>query len=406
MVVWSCLWKITITPRSGSPATFQSNDGVLGQVNLTLQSEGIGSFTVQIINDDGVYNSLFDMGDAIDIWIDADTGTVGTTKRLTGFIKKVKYSVHGINNMLILRGFSYPDKFKRTIVHELYVGARTYDDIITNETDGLLALYAPEISGAGVQIIGKSLGVNESMKFDYITLFECLERIRNVIGDWVWDITPAKVLTLQPRGYIDTAKEIEEFDDVEFEYDDDKLSNIQYVFGGKDLSSISKTSWAGSASLNNADAANAYDNDISVAWDSEAAQQAGDWYKLDLGALTTIGKLIISNSNFATKYPRNFKIELSKDDTTYSIIKEVQGNTDTTLLIDFTQDSYQYIKITLTGSDDATWAISELYLYSYYRLLSKVSDGASQTDYGVYERVLRDGSIETKQQSKARGQAE
>ncbi len=404
--VWAGLWKIIITPRVGAPTTFRSGGGVLGVPTLTLVSEGMGSFSIPLINDGGGYNSLFSMGDSIDIWLDAGTGVMGTTKRLTGFIKRVKYSRQGRNNTLILQGFSYPDKFKRTIVHELYVGSRTYEDIITNGTDGLLALYAPEVSGAGVQATGKSLGANETMKFDYITLFECLERIRNMIGDWIFDVTPEKVLTFQPRGYLHTDKEIEDFDDTEFEYDDDTLTNLQYIFGGKDLTAISKAGWSGSASLNNADAAKAYDASLSVAWDSGAAQDIGQWYKLDLGALTSIGKLIISSANFTTKYPRNYKIEVSKDNTNYINIKEVQGNAATTLLIDFTQDSYRYIKITLTGADAATWAISEIYLYSYYRLLSKVEDATSQGDYGVYERVLRDGSIATKPQSKAVAQGE
>lgn len=405
--IWSGLWRITITPRSGNPATFQSGDGILSRVEIVLQSGGMSTFSFALVNDDGVYNDDFSFGDTVEVWLDPGTGVVGTTKRLKGFIKKIGYKRAGVNNTLMIKGFSYVDKFKRTIVHEIYKGTRTYEDIITSSTDGLLAKYAPEISGSGVQVTGKSLGTNETLKFDYVDLYESLGRIQNIVGDWIFEVTPALVLNFQMRGYTDNIKTIEDFDDVYFEHDDDKLTNRVYVFGGKDYSIVSKASWAGTASLNNVDAPKAHDNNPADGWDSGAAQGIGDWYKLDMGTEVVVGRLMLDNLVFgATKYARSFKVEASKNNVEYDYIIGVSGNTSPTILIDFPQEGYRYIRLTLTAADVATWAIGEIYLYSYYNLLSKLDDLASQTEYGLYERVLRDSTITTKAQSKSRGQTE
>lgn len=404
--VWSGKWKVTITPIGGSPSTFQSGDGILSKIGLVLQSRGMSSFEFSLINDGGVYNSLFEIGDTVEIWLDPDNGVLGTTKRLKGFIKKPGYGRKGVNNTHTLKGFSYTDKFKRTIVPMLYKGSRTYDDIIKNATDGLLAKYASEVSGSGVQAM-KNLGANETLKFDYVDLFECLDRIRNFQGDWVFDVTPALVLNFKERKELDTTKVIEDFDDVYFEYDDDKLVNRVYVFGGRDYALQSKTSWSGTASLNNVDAPLAYNDVLTTGWDSGQAQASGNWYKLDLGATTIIGRMYIDNSQFgATKYARNFKVEASKDNTNWTLITTVSGNTLRDILFDFPQDEFRYIKITITATDTNNFAIGEIYFYSYYNLLSKAEDAASIAKYGVYERVIRDSTITTKAQAQARARTE
>jgi len=406
MVVWSGLWKATITPRVGSPATFQSSDGILSSIEIVLQSEGMSSFNFSLINDGGAYNGNFEAGDTVEIWLDPDTGSVGATKRLRGFIKKIHYSRSGVNNTLTLQGFDHKDKFKRTVVKELYRGSRTYEDIISNATDGLLARYASEVSNTGIKTTGKSLGANDTLKFDYVDLFECLTRIQNLIGDWNWQITPALVMNFQPRGYVDTAKEITEFDDVTFTYDDDEMANRIYVFGGRDFTLLSKTAWTGTASLNNGDAPLAYNDVLGTGWDSGIAQVAGQWYKLDLGSLSIFGRMFLDNSSFATKYPRNFKIEASKDNVVWTLITTVALNTSRDLLIDFPQDDYRYVKITLTDADTNAWAIGEIFFYSYYNLLSKTEDAGSIADYGLYEDVIRDSTIVTKRQANDRVRAE
>ncbi len=400
--IWSCLWKICITPRTGDVTYFQSDDGILSTTSLNLQSDGMGSFQFSLINDGGAYNDLYHAGDSVDIWLDSDTGVLGTTKVLTGFIKKVGYNRSGVNNTLIIEGMDYKSKFMRILVHELYRGSMNYEAILSD----LLTTYAPEVSGAGIQVTGKSLGVNETLRFDYITLYEAIERIQCLIGDWTWQISPALVMNFQPRGYVDTSKEIEDFDDVTFTEDDDIMTNRIWVFGGKDFALLSKSAWVGTASNNNGDAPLAYNDNLTTGWDSGLAQAAAQWYKLDLGAIEIFGRMYFDNSNFATKFPRNLKVEASKDNVLWDLITTVSGNTSRDLLIDFKQQSYRYVKITLTGSDTNNWAIGEIYIYSYYNLLSKSEDSGSIEEYGEYEKVIRDSSIVTKPQAKARAFAE
>jgi len=407
VIMWGGIWQVKITPTTGPVYTFQSGDGILSTCSLSLQNEGMDSFDVALIDNDAVYNSVFDLGDTVEIWLESDKGVIGSTKKLKGNIKNVSYVASGNLNTVILSGFNQMDSFKRIIVNELYSGTRSFEDIITNASDGLLALYAPTILGSGVHATGLTIMEGGSLKFPHTTLYECLSRIRETVGDWVFGISPISVLNLEPRGYTDPVKEIIEFDDVDFNYDDSELTNSVIVEGGRVSNLQSKLMWTGTASHNLTDVANAYDNHFATGWDSGVAQATGQYYQLDLGGTMVIGKMFINHMTaYLTKYPRSFIVEASADNVAWDEITSVSNNTEPDIIVMFHNAFYRYVKITLQGSNASTWAIGEINIYQYYTIMAKYSDPVSITAHGLYESTIKDSSILTKTQAFARAVAE
>jgi len=405
-VMWSCLWKVTITPISGTAYTFQSGDDILSRVTMTLQADGLSSFDFSLINDSDTYNNLFDIGDLIEVWQDSELGIVGTTKRYKGHITDVDYAVRGTNRMLVIKSFDYMGKFQRTIVNELYQGYRKYEDIITNTTDGLIAKYAPEIVTSGVVDTTKAISSNELLKFGHVSLFEALKRIIEVCGDWVFDISPTSVLSFKPRGNIATNKRIYEFDNVFTKYKDEGMCNSAIVIGGQDANKQSKTMWAGLSGNNTFEVNLAYDGSYTTGWSTGVAQAAGQYYLLDLGGELDIGKVFLNNgSAYADNYPRSLVVEAAKEFPTSQIwaadetITTVTNNTSSDIIIDFGGKFFRYIRITLTGSDPTPWAIGEIDVYSYYNVMAKYEDSASIAAHGYYSVPFRDSSITTKSQA-------
>ena len=278
IVMWGASWKIRITPTAGTPYTdsenevgelgsytFQNDDGILSGITLSFQNNGMASFDIALINENGIYNDIFAIGNLIEIWMDSELGLLGTTKRLTGTIKTIMHDVYGgdgignpAKNVLILKGFDYIGVFKQILVNELYRGKRTYEGII-KDSDGLLELYAPEINGSGVQKTGKILANTETILFSHISLFECITRLLENVGDWIIEITPDGVLKCEPKGINDNGRWLVEFDNPGFEYDDSNMANCVVVYGGQISNLQNKTGWIGTASNNESNAWRAFD---------------------------------------------------------------------------------------------------------------------------------------------------
>jgi len=264
------LWRVRISPTNlneeNASYTFESNDEILSYVSYTEQVGGMSSFDVAILNDNGVYNDVFAIGNVVEIWMDSELGTLGLTQRLTGTIKTINQGVSQgdgiggvVSNILILKGFDYVDTFKRITVNEVYRGSRTYDDILTNLTDGLLPKYMPTISSFDIHTTNKSISTTETLLFSHVKLFEVITRMVEDLGDWVWGVTPLLEFYLKPRGVTDNGKKIYEFGDTNIELDDGNMANSILVQGGTVLNPQSKVGWIGTASENATNAWRAFD---------------------------------------------------------------------------------------------------------------------------------------------------
>jgi hypothetical protein len=405
IVMWGGLWKIIVTPVDGSPYTFYDNDGVLGWCKLMLQVDGMGSFDIDLINQSGAYTSIFDIGDTVEVWLDSELGVIGSTKRLMGSIKNVSYARDGVLNTITLSGFDLMDTFKRVVVNEIYSGTRTYEDVITNTYDGLLALYAPTIIGSGVRTTGLTLLATDTLKFPRVYLYECLTRIRESAGDWVFNVSPTRVLNLEPRGYVDPGKTIvisASVRSVKFDYDDDNMANSVIVEGGTISNLQSKKAWTATASTNPRYAHFAYDGNFQTGWETWAFQAAGQWYSLDLGGVMIIGKMFINHMTaHPDRYPRSFIVYASTQNTSDDLwdeIVNVSNNTEPDVIVTFPSNYYRYIKIVLNNTEIITssWSIGEINIYTYYPILAKYSDLASIAEHGLYEDPIKDNSITSK----------
>ncbi|MFQ5811790.1 MAG: discoidin domain-containing protein [Anaerolineae bacterium] len=122
---------------------------------------------------------------------------------------------------------------------------------------------------------------------------------------------------------------------------------------------IPSTPWQAQASHNQADVGKAFDSDPDTFWDSEAGQQPGMWYELDLGQAQTIERIKIESPGrgFATAYV----LSVSTDRSDWEVVREMPLNW---MSIDasFTPRSVRYIKIEQTGTPSwgAHWLISEI----------------------------------------------
>jgi hypothetical protein len=86
------------------------------------------------------------------------------------------------------------------------------------------------------------------------------------------------------------------------------------------------------------------------------------WFQIELPAETEIAGLLLDSAKSANDYPRGYKVELSKDGTTWDKpVLQGSGDRGATELIFPKPAKTKFIKITQTGEAKGTfWSIHEL----------------------------------------------
>ena len=74
---------------------------------------------------------------------------------------------------------------------------------------------------------------------------------------------------------------------------------------------VERTGWIASASSGNAAAA--IDGKDDTRWDTQHAQQKGDWFQLDLGRKQRIGRVVLDGRRSANDFPRGLEVYVSND---------------------------------------------------------------------------------------------
>ena len=115
--------------------------------------------------------------------------------------------------------------------------------------------------------------------------------------------------------------------------------------------------WTASASTNPAAAGKAIDGDLATAWAKELYQAQGDWFQVDLGSAQTISRVTVFHEKNA--FARNWKLEVSTDGSSWTTIASKSGETRQTIDVFFPATSARYVRMALTGSAQADWAIAE-----------------------------------------------
>ena len=121
---------------------------------------------------------------------------------------------------------------------------------------------------------------------------------------------------------------------------------------------IGLAGWSASASANSDYAVNAIDGDLNTVWAKQADQAQGDWFTLDLGSSKTFNRITVFHRK--NHHARNWKLEVSTDGSNWTQVAAKSGETRQTVDVFLGSPvSARYIRMTLTASAFADWAIRE-----------------------------------------------
>jgi len=138
------------------------------------------------------------------------------------------------------------------------------------------------------------------------------------------------------------------------------LSNSPEINSG---SSINRTGWTATASLNNVNAWRGIDGDASTRWDTGIPQSAGQWYSVDMKSNNTFNKIILDDSQSPYDYPIGYSVYVSTDGTNWGSPVKSGSASSAIAVINFPTQFARYIKIIQTGSSDTWWwSINEFYV--------------------------------------------
>ncbi|HVT69864.1 MAG TPA: discoidin domain-containing protein, partial [Trebonia sp.] len=129
------------------------------------------------------------------------------------------------------------------------------------------------------------------------------------------------------------------------------------------------TGWTGFADPNNAAAAQAYDRIESTRWSTDALQEPGMYYGLDLGTTRTITKIVWDDTPAPGDLPRGLAIQASPDGTTYTTALTLTEDQVTAMtnggILTIPLDSVvtRYLKFVDQGTSGGYLSLYELYLF-------------------------------------------
>ena len=117
--------------------------------------------------------------------------------------------------------------------------------------------------------------------------------------------------------------------------------------------------WEATASHNADDVVLAFDGNPGTYWDSQADQEPGMWFQVDLGQLLVLDRVRVSSPGRG--FPVGYKVKLSADGQDWHLVAEAPKNW-TGVNVAFAPLSARYLRLEQTGRPDwpATWTISEI----------------------------------------------
>ncbi|MFI9569106.1 discoidin domain-containing protein [Streptomyces rishiriensis] len=150
--------------------------------------------------------------------------------------------------------------------------------------------------------------------------------------------------------------------------------------------------WSATAS-DGSDAAVAVDGDINTRWTGAAAQAAGQSLTVDLGESKTFDRLALdAGRDTGGRQPYGFTVSVSGDGTHWGKpLARVSGRSFTQDAVLPRQTTARHVRITLTASGPAPWAVNDIRLYA------DGPDAAStlQAEQATSVRAVRRGTAAT-----------
>gem|GEM_PF-4751727 len=98
----------------------------------------------------------------------------------------------------------------------------------------------------------------------------------------------------------------------------------------------------------------ALDGHPETRWSTQAVQQPGMWFEIDLGQVQLVSQIALNNDASPNDYPRGYIIRLSADHTQWEEVARNDHN-EGALDISFSPHQARYIRIEQTGSADRWW---------------------------------------------------
>lgn len=124
---------------------------------------------------------------------------------------------------------------------------------------------------------------------------------------------------------------------------------------------MKKTSLVLDASRGNGDLNKAIDGDPTTRWSTNEPQKSDQWFKIDLGYVAEVNKIVLDTTASPGDYPREYSVFISKNGKTWDgPVLKGKGNDPVTEL-NLNAAKTRFIKIEQTGHDDGLfWSIHEL----------------------------------------------
>lgn len=125
---------------------------------------------------------------------------------------------------------------------------------------------------------------------------------------------------------------------------------------------LDRSGWTATASSTESGGspARALDGNLSTRWSTGQAQASGQWFKLDMGSQKAFDEISLDAGSSTGDYPNNFKIEVSNDNSNWTLLRNATGSTQKLVIHTTDQLAARYIRITLTSGKGNWWSIHEL----------------------------------------------
>ena len=141
------------------------------------------------------------------------------------------------------------------------------------------------------------------------------------------------------------------------------IHEINIIGSTNESTPLDRSGWSATSSSNQ-DGGGAFDNDPNSRWSTGSKQVPGQWFLIDLGAITNFDRIVLSTSTAQPfDFPRGYEVTVSDDGVNFSNPR-ASGVGSATTDIELGDTTAQYIRIEQTGSDSFRyWSIYDAMLY-------------------------------------------